>query len=375
MRHKRWFTISSFSKAAVSTIITPAPVASTAPPDIDWVHSVRTALKKAPRDFHRVRPWIYWRDMFIGATVAYTSATIYLASPAFSLLQAISFLCAVFWLYRVGSLVHEVAHLGAHELGSFKVAWNILVGVPTLTPSTFFTTHHRDHHTLRLYGTPQDPEYVVNVCQRGNYRQLACYLLVVAVFPLIVFVRFLLAPLSFVTPRVRDYVLRHLSAFTFNLRYERPIGRMNRPLFASLELLCSFRAWCIPLAVLFELTPWTRMFQLYSLGAAVVILNQLRQMADHHFEGSGERLSVADHVLDSCNYVGRDPLTWLLFPMAIQYHALHHLFPSLPYHNLAATHNYLMQTLPNESPYRSLEQPGWWSVAIKMFRRERNVGS
>lgn len=307
--------------------------------------------------------------MFVGATIAYTSATIFLASPAFSMWQAVSFLCAVFWLYRVGSLVHEVAHLGAHELTGFKVAWNILVGVPTLTPSTFFTAHHRDHHTLRLYGTPQDPEYVVNVCQPGNYRQLACYLLVVAIFPLIVFLRFLLAPLSFVHPRVREYVLRHFSAFTFNWRYERPLGRANRPLFAALELLCSFRAWCIPLAVLLELTPWTRMFQLYSLGAAVVILNQMRQMADHHFEGKGDRLSVADHVLDSCNYVGRDPMTWLLFPMAIQYHALHHLFPSLPYHNLAATHSYLMQTLPSESPYRSLEQPGWWSVAIKMFRR------
>lgn len=60
---------------------------------------------------------------------------------------------AVFWVYQVGSLAHEVTHLGGHDLTSFKVAWNILVGVPTLSPSTFFATHHRDHHSQRIYGT------------------------------------------------------------------------------------------------------------------------------------------------------------------------------------------------------------------------------
>lgn len=351
------------------TTTTPAPLASLAPPALEWVSAVRHALKESPRNFHHVKPWIYWRDTFIGATIAYTSATIFLAAPAFSPLQCVSFVFAVFWLYRIGSMVHEVAHLGGHELTGFKVAWNILVGVPTLTPSTFFTGHHRDHHTQRVYGTPQDPEYVINVCERGNALQFACYFLFVAIFPLLVFVRFLIAPLTFIHPRVREYVLRHWSAFTFNWRYERPLGRLNRPVFAALELLCSLRALAIPAAVLLGLTPWSRMFQLYLLGATVVTLNQLRQMADHHFESQGDKLSMADHILDSCNYVGRDPLTWLLFPMAIQYHALHHLFPSMPYHNLAGAHSYLMRTLPSQSPYRTLEQPGWWSVAGKMLKR------
>ncbi len=34
-----------------------------------------------------------------------------------------------------------------------------------------------------------------NVCGRGNLRNIAFYFLVVAVFPLIVFLRFLLAPI------------------------------------------------------------------------------------------------------------------------------------------------------------------------------------
>lgn len=337
-------------------------------PPSDWVRQVRATLKDADENFHQVNPWIYWRDMILSAVVAYASAAVFLASAPFSMWQIGGFLMATFWLYRVGSLVHEVAHLGGHEHTAFKVAWNLLVGIPTLTPSTFFTGHHRDHHSQKIYGTPTDPEYVVNVCPRGSVLNLAFYFLMVALFPLAVFLRFLFAPLTFVSPAVRDFTLRHLSAFTFNFHYQRNVTSINRRTFAWLELACFVRAAVIPLAILIGARPWSHMVMLYCLGASVVILNQLRQLADHHFEGDGGPLSVSDHILDSCNYVGRDPLTWLFFPFAIQYHALHHMFPSLPYHNLALAHGHLMKKLPTDSPYRDLVQPGWWSVAGKMLR-------
>lgn len=340
----------------------------TTTPSTDWVSDVRSTLKNSGQDFHQVKQWIYWRDMIVGGAIAYTAAGIYVSSPAFSVWQIASFLVAVFWLYRVGSLVHEVAHLGGHELTSFKVAWNILIGIPTLTPSTFFTGHHRDHHTQRVYGTPQDPEYVVNVCKRGSIANLIIYFLVVAAFPLMVFLRFFLAPLTFISPKVREFTLRRLSAFTFNYQYVRPISHINRKTFAALELACCLRAIAIPGAVLLGATDPSRMFLLYSLGATVVVMNQLRQLADHHFEGDGENLTMSEHIMDSCNYTGKDPLTWLFFPFAIQYHALHHMFPSLPYHNLAAAHRFLIDELPDDSPYRELTQPGWWSVAKEMLR-------
>ena len=340
------------------------------PPTTDWVRDVRVTLQNSEQDFHQVKPWIYWRDMILSATIAYTAAGVYLTAPALSLWQIGGFLVAIFWLYRVGSLVHEVAHLGGHELTSFKVAWNLIVGIPTLTPSTFFTGHHRDRHTQRVYGTPQDPEYVVNVCPRGSAMNLVLYFLYVAAFPAIIFLRFLLAPLTFITPGIRDFTLRRLSAFTFNWKYERPISRINRKTLAALEIACCLRAWCIPGAVLLGATEPSRIPMLYLLGATIVTMNQLRQLADHHFEGDGNKLSMSDHIQDSCNHLGKDPLTWLFFPFAIQYHGLHHLFPSLPYHNLAFAHNFLMRELQNDSPYRDLSQPGWWSVAKNMLRKD-----
>jgi len=101
---------------------------------------------------------------------------------------------------------------------------------------------------------------------------------------------------------------------------------------------------------------------------ATVVLNQLRQLADHHFAGDGSRVELEAHIVDSCNFTRNDPLTLLFFPFSIRYHALHHLFPSMPYHNLEPAHAHLVATLPPESPYHGLDRPGWWSVAkVTMF--------
>jgi fatty acid desaturase len=125
--------------------------------------------------------------------------------------------------------------------------------------------------------------------------------------------------------------------------------------------------------VLLGAAPWTRIPLLYVLAASILLFNQMRQLADHHFQSHGGKISFAEHILDSCNYTGKDPLTWLFFPFAIRYHALHHIFPSLPYHNLGAAHACLLQRLPAESPYRSLEQPGWWSVAKAIAQPVRRL--
>jgi fatty acid desaturase len=102
---------------------------------------------------------------------------------------------------------------------------------------------------------------------------------------------------------------------------------------------------------------------LYALAVATVALNHMRFLADHHCEGDGSHSDMESHITDSCNFTTNDPLTLLFFPFSIRYHALHHLFPSMPYHNLKRAHEHLVATLPADSPYHALERPGWWSVA------------
>ena len=330
-----------------------------------WIRQVRQAIRDADTDFFRVSAARYWIDFLVSLVAAYLAVTVYLTAPLWSWSQWIAFPIAAFWLYRLGSLIHEVCHLGQHELPFFKLAWNALAGVMLLTPSPFFTRHHRDHHSQRFYGTPEDPEYVANVLEGGNPASMAGYTLYVLAFPVLVFLRFLLAPLTFLHPRLREWTLRKASSLTFNRQYERRLTPADRRAIVAVEIPCFLRALAIPALVLLGLNPWTRMPLLYALAVATVVLNQLRQLADHHFEGDGSRVDLESHIIDSCNFTRNDPLTLLFFPFSIRYHALHHLFPSMPYHNLKKAHAHLVATLPADSPYHTLDRPGWWSVARK----------
>jgi fatty acid desaturase len=333
-----------------------------------WIREARSAMRESDVDFFKTRPARYWLDLATSVAIAYTAATCYMAAPVFSWVQIVAYPVTVFWLYRLGSLVHEVAHLPRKEMRSFKLAWNLLAGVPLLTPSPFYTAHHRDHHSLRLFGTREDPEYIVRVCKPGSWPSFLAYVVLVLVFPLLVFLRFLLTPLTFLHPKLRTFVLERASSLMMNHRYGRRVSRADRTSITAIELLCWGRATLIPAAALLGWTPWSHLPLLYVLGASTLVFNQLRLLADHHYESNGSKLRFAEHVLDSCNYTGRDLLTWLFFPFSIRYHALHHLFPTLPYHNLSAAHGYLLESLPADSPYRSLDQPGWWSVARHTLR-------
>ena len=334
----------------------------------DWIHDARKVIKCSPIDFFEINPVKYWSDLIFCVLIAYTAATVYLVSPLFSWPQIIAFPVAVFWLYRSNSMVHEVSHLNRSQLKGFKIVWNLLVGVPTMFPSTFFTSHHRDHHSGRYYGTRQDPEYIVNVFTPGNPASTIFYVVHLLCYPVFVFIRFILAPISFLNPRWREFTLRRLSSFTLNWNYERNENRIDRRTFLIVELLCCARAWLIPLGLILSITSWTRIPELYLLAITILIFNQMRFFADHHFESHGKKMSMSDQIMDSCNYSQRDFLTWLFFPFTIRFHALHHLFPTIPYHNLTAAHEHLKQNLPANSPYHELDRPGWWHTAKQTLR-------
>lgn len=333
-----------------------------------WVSEVRSTLQTADTNFFQISPLRFWADFLLSLVLAYTAGSFFLMSPLFSWQQFVAFPFTVFWLYRLSSLVHEVAHLPHREMRLFKVAWNLAVGVITLSPSPFFTRHHRDHHSARMYGTPEDPEYIANVFRAGSLMSGIAYAVLIAAFPLIVFVRFLLTPLTFLTPGLRDWALRRASSTTMNWRYERKVSVFDRHAITAIELLCCLRAWVIPLCVVFGITDWTRLPLLYLVAISTLGLNQLRFLGDHHLHSDGRPLSMSAHILDSCNYTSRDLMTSLLFPFSIRYHALHHLFPTIPYHNLAATHSWLVAHLPQESNYHTLDQGSWWNVVRGLSR-------
>ncbi len=337
---------------------------STAANNDAWVSQAKQQLLRGETNFYRLKPFYFWRDLGISTVLAFGASMIYFQAPAFSLLQLAAFGVAIFWLSRGTALMHEISHLKQTELRSFKVAYNLLFGVASLTPSTFYTWLHRDHHTQKKYGTQQDPEYLTNITSTGTFADATRYALKVLVMPVCVFLRFFLAPLTFVHPKLRHLVLTRCSSLTVHWGYVRELKNFNAGPFVAVEMLCFLRAAAIPAALLMGGMPWHRVPQLYLLAIGAITINQLRHLADHHYESDGEKTTLAQEVLDSANHTsGKDIMSWLLYPFAVKYHALHHLAPAIPYHNLAAAHNHLVATLPADSPYHGLEAESWRAIA------------
>ena len=321
------------------------------------------------RDQFQHRASIYWADFLVSVTIGYAAAMVYLNAPLGSPQQIVCFLIAGFALFRVGSFIHEIVHFSGRNLRTFRVAWNLIAGVPMLTPS-FFYGNHIDHHSSRHYGTGQDGEYLP--LGSGTWHEIAGFFTQVVFLPIAVFARFLFTPISFLHPRLRQWTLEHASSFVINLRYRRRIPpNAPRRWWALMDVLCSIRAWTAVIAVAGGMVPFHRLFLLYGLGLMALGLNYVRNLVAHRYRSTGHPMSHQDQLADSINIEGGAVFTELFFPLGLRYHALHHLFPSLPYHNLGKAHRQLLAQLPSGSLYHQTVCPGYWTAVGELIRSTR----
>ena len=284
-------------------------------------------------------------------------------------------------MFRAALFMHEIVHLRRGETTAFKVAWNLLAGIPMLIPSFLYEshlTHHKTHH----YGTANDGEYLPLGVARG--RTILGFLAQFAFLPIFVTVRFLiLTPISFLHPRLRKWVLERASSFVINFSYRRVIpDNAPRAAWAALEIGCFLR-----ILILFSFLfagdaklgdsgldlGWQRLPKLYLLAVFILGLNQLRTLVAHRYRSVGEKLSFAEQFDDSINVTGQTPLAELLFPVGLRYHALHHLFPSIPYHNLGIAHRRLIAQLPADSAYHQATYASFWAALVELIRSSRQA--
>jgi fatty acid desaturase len=87
------------------------------------------------------------------------------------------------------------------------------------------------------------------------------------------------------------------------------------------------------------------------VAAGVMFLNQVRTLVAHLWENGGDPMSVTAQFLDSVNVPPPATLPALWAPVGLRYHALHHLLPGVPYHNLGEAHRRLCRELETASVY------------------------
>ena len=109
--------------------------------------------------------------------------------------------------------------------------------------------------------------------------------------------------------------------------------------------------------------------QAYATGVVLILMNCLRTLASHRWSSEGKEVTFVDQMLDSVTMDNDSPLAVLLNPVGLRYHATHHLFPSMPYHNMRAAHKRLLARLPADSPYRRTVARSIWPVIADLWHR------
>jgi fatty acid desaturase len=319
------------------------------------------------RDLNRAGPAIYWADLLVSVLVGYGAFALTLAASSTGIALLMG-LVAILALYRAGSFIHELTHLKPGAVRGFRLVWNIMVGVPLLVPSFLYEGVHNQHHGKTYYGTIEDPEYLPLALMKPW--TLPLFLLAAALAPIGLVIRFaILAPLSLLSPKLRAVVVGRYSGLQINPKFvrPRPEGQFARD-WTWMETACSVWAIALLTAVATGIVP-LRVFLIFLVvTSGTMFLNQVRTLVAHLWENGGEPMSVTAQYLDSVNVPPPGTLPALWAPVGLRYHALHHLLPGVPYHNLAEAHRRLCRELDAESVYHRANRRGLSVLVISLAR-------
>jgi fatty acid desaturase len=332
-------------------------------------------LKKLVGDCFKPDPWIYWGDMVVSAVLAWGAFYITEISPSHSALELIGFVISVFAFYRGGLFIHELTHQNRRDLPGFSLVWHGLFGIPMLFPSFMYRGVHIEHHKKNTYGTAEDGEYLP--FGASPFWKSLFYVSQSLLIPLLVVFRFgVIGPVSLLHPRLRSYVMTHASSLNIRLDTARklPSSRQDLIHWYVQEALCF--AWVAFVAVLAikGIVEAGTLRHVYLLLVTIFTVNSVRTLVAHRYKNrAGKELSFTDQYVDSVNFEGNPVLAGLVAPVGLRYHALHHLFPAMPYHNLTQAHRRLLAGLPKDSAYHLANEPSLWSAIATLWHNAQNT--
>ncbi|HJT25512.1 MAG TPA: fatty acid desaturase, partial [bacterium] len=227
---------------------------------------------------------------------------------------------------------------------------------------------HIDHHKQKMYGTKDDGEYLPFVLM-GRFR-IVTFFLTMLIVPFVFTLRFLLTPLSYLIPPLRKLLWEYLSSLSIDPEWKRPEPQERDGKWWRLQEFLTFAY-----AVAFGFLLWKGILPLkvlvlwYLVATLILLTNGLRTVAATHCyrNPAGHILEFSEQFLDSVTIPGNPVTTGLWAPVGLRYHAVHHLFPGMPYHNLGEAHRRLMKGLPENSVYRLTLRKSLWDGLVCLW--------
>lgn len=329
-------------------------------------------------DLTKPNPVVYWIDFLASIITGHIALHLIFFLPRWydrsGWMLAGMATCYVFTVIaymRALMFIHELVHLPKDGFKGFRFAWNALCGVFFLVPS-FLYYPHVDHHRRKHYGTEKDGEYLPLSHQSRWF--IVGFIVQALVIPLLGLARFLIiSPICWVIPGARRWVHRHASTMLVDPTYERTDASPALMRTVVLQEFLVF-VWCVWFLIRGGIMrdQWLDPFWLlaYAVGVGVLVLNELRTLGAHRWTNSDQSvMTFEEQLLDTVNYPYRPWFTELWGPIGTRYHALHHLFPSLPYHNLGTAHRRLAEGLPQESPYHRTSALSLTQEIVSLWKR------
>lgn len=323
------------------------------------------------------RPLIYWADFLVSIITGHITIHLIFVLPqwyagATWMIPAVVACYAITVLAYMRALmfIHELVHLPKDGFKGFRFAWNAMCGIFFLVPS-FMYYPHVDHHRRKHYGTDKDGEYLP-LSHRSRW-MIVGFILQALVIPFLGITRFLIiSPICWVFPRARSWAHRHVSTMVVDPFYERTDASRSLMRTVVLQEFFVF-LWCVWFLIRGGIMrdQWLDPFWLvaYCVGVGVLVLNELRTLGAHCWTNREGEMSFEEQLLDTLNYPYRPWFTELWGPIGTRYHALHHLFPRLPYHNLGEAHRRLSEGLPADSPYHRTTAISLTGEILKLWKR------
>ena len=317
------------------------------------------------KDLGEAKGAIYWPDMLVSAGLGYAGIAVAILSDSLAV-AIVAGVIASLALYRALMFIHELTHIHKNALPGFRTGWNLLVGIPLLTPSFMYEGVHVIHHKRTQYGTIEDPEYLPLALMKPW--SLPLFVIVALLAPIALMIRAaVLVPLGVVIPWVRKQVWEKASSLSINPDFRRkpPTGDFaGRVRWQEIGVF----VWSWLLIGSVFVLGWKPLLVALAILSFTALLNQLRTLVAHLWENEGEPMTVTAQFLDSVNVPPPGVAAEIWAPVGLRYHALHHLMPSMPYHDLPEAHRRLARELGNGSTYEGANHPGMLTLVARIAR-------
>lgn len=309
--------------------------------------------KQIPPAMFKPNPWIYYSDFTLFVLLGNGCLFFAALQQPFSALQIALACVAIISIYRASFFVHELMHIGKKVRG-FNLYYNVMHGFVHKLPSYAFVSHLQ-HHKLEHYGQIHDSEYDRFGGKSKLFFTIGMPLFTAMLLPIIAVLRWVVVPLflPFIGRKGRQFIYQKATILGFHTRgsLPAPTAKERRNWYIQ-DAWCAFYGVGMLALIYFQLWPWELLPLWYAVFGIANAMNMYRGTIVHRYFGDFSTMNRKQMVLD-CITLPTNKFNVWLFPLGMGYHALHHMFPQVPYHHLDALHAQLMNDLPDNHPYRA----------------------